>query len=1204
MSLTGLVHETDVAGLGVDDLRRVLNKLLSVEASIHRVPIADLHLTLREYDSDGGIDARVIWPASAQHDVLFPGENVFQYKTGKIGEAGIRSEFNKCGVQDSLKKGGHYHLLIGQDYNPPKLTKLQKCLAVLCKKKRIPKTRCQILGAGQIARWICRHPAVITVRELGKGLPGFWTVESWAQGPALRNPWKPDAQRADVQSRVKALLEQADLEDSVIRIEGPTGVGKTRLALECINSAGMAGRTIYAPNSDDQPVGQFLTVLSSDPEAHAVIVADECDRDRQGIFRSYVDLSQGRLRLICVGPGDCLFQSPAEFSHVFAISPMSDSDMREVLSAEVVKAPAEVTEIAVHLAGGYPKLAFFVARAVLRDTTLTPNEIRGTWDIRGFLKKFLSSETNDALGALSLFERLGWEEDLQGEAKAVAKYLRISIVDFRKGVKTLRDQGVVVPRGRYLYVTPELLAIAAAASLWDVRGAELVGIIEKLPDVRPRREFLKRLAAMGRHPEVRRVVEKLLGDDGLFRSLGDLDDEFRSQAYRILASALPDAALKVLTRLIEPASRNTLLDFKVGRRNVIWAIETLLRWPATSLLAARSLRALALADNERIANNAAGVFVEYFHIYLSRSPIPFVERLHLVDELISAGDEASRMLATRASAAGLSSHESRFGGNVDELAKRPYPPEWRPLTYADLWGARRAALLRLEQLAKGVDAAAQEAKKDQIACTFTLMNEGMFDDLIATLKSVRPDTDQERRAILDTCLRVEKDFGSHLSRDQREDLAQLRTSIFDTTYFGRLRRWVGQRLHADYGGGVEDALRRADEIAVTLAEEGVARGISDEEVAWLASREAENAWVIGRRLGELDGTLQFFERIVAFSSDDVNTVFLASYLAGRETAGGKELRERLVDQLSVDHPLMAFGCIWRGDASEWGLRRIINLVESGRVQPEALGMLVYGAWTKTLPADDVAALIRLLLKGDKAVALEPSMAMIEELLQRLPEAIDGVESLVWEILESTPPNASVMSEWRWGQLAPKVALRNPQRMTHLIVDQYSSAEYISASNERHHALQIATQADPVGAWHIVSDAILPLRNSYNLLAAVRGWYGELIPVDHMVSWAKAHQPGGPRIAARLISPSRGQLSQRARALILAFPGNEDILAELWGGVVAGFFAGPISGKMERDLAVMKQWEGDVDPVIRSQIRKYIEGMEKNLRAQRIREEEG
>ena len=117
MSLTGLVHETDVAGLGVDDLHRVLNKLLSVEASIHRVPIADLHLTLREYDSDGGSDARVIWPASAQHDVLFPGENVFQYKTGKIGEAGIRSEFNKCGVQDSLKKGGHYHLLIGQDYN-------------------------------------------------------------------------------------------------------------------------------------------------------------------------------------------------------------------------------------------------------------------------------------------------------------------------------------------------------------------------------------------------------------------------------------------------------------------------------------------------------------------------------------------------------------------------------------------------------------------------------------------------------------------------------------------------------------------------------------------------------------------------------------------------------------------------------------------------------------------------------------------------------------------------------------------------------------------------------------------------------------------------------------------------------------------------------------------------------------------------------
>jgi hypothetical protein len=178
-------------------------------------------------------------------------------------------------------------------------------------------------------------------------------------------------------------------------------------------------------------------------------------------------------------------------------------------------------------------------------------------------------------------------------------------------------------------------------------------------------------------------------------------------------------------------------------------------------------------------------------------------------------------------------------------------------------------------------------------------------------------------------------------------------------------------------------------------------------------------------------------------------------------------------------------------------------------------------------------------------------------------------------------------------------------MTQLIVHQYSSTEYISATNERYQALQIATQADPVGAWYIVSDAILPVQGeSYNLREAVRGWYGELIPIEHLVSWAKAHEPAGPRIVARLISPNRGQLSDRARALILAFPGNEDVLAGLWGNVITGVFSGPISGKMEHDLAIMRQWEGDLDPAIRSEIRKYIEGMERNLREQRIKEEEG
>ena len=1207
MSHSGLVSETDVAGLGVEALRKVLNRLLAVESSIRGVPVADLDLTLREYDPDAGIDARVLWPAIDRPDILYPGENVLQYKTGNVGRLQIAAEFGKSGVHACLKKGGHYHLLISQDYNAAKLTVLQNHMAGLCRSKKIPKSRCHILVATHIARWICRHPAVVTMRELGKGLPGFSTVENWSRHPSLRNPWKPDSQRVDIQSRVGNLLEEVNLQDPVIRLEGPAGVGKTRLALECIHSAQMANRTIYARNSDDPNVLQLLSAIQSDPRSYGIVVVDECDRDRHNILRSYAELSEGRLRLLCVGPGDSLYQSPAEFSNVFVVSPMSDSDLRVVLTAEVTNAPAEITEVAVRLAGGYAKLAFFVATAIMRDSTATSNEIRGSWDIRGFLKRFLSNETTAALGALSLFERLGWEGELRSEARAVAEYLGIGFADFQRGVKTLRDQGVVLARGRYLYVTPELLAIESAASLWDTRGTDLAGIIDRLPDIRPRRELLKRLAAMGRHPEVRRVVELLLGDDGLFNSLEDLDEAFRSEAFRILASALPEAASRVLTCLIEPGSREELLGFKIGRRNLISAIGTLLRWPSTSLQAARSLRALALAENEGMRNNATGIFLEYFQIHLSGSPVSFLERIPLVDELIAAEDEPSRMLAASAMSSSLSSHEFRFGGNVDELSKRPYPPEWRPVTLGDLWDAREAALLRLERIAAGRDRAALEARKAQIACVFTLMRDGMFSAVVAILKSAKPETDEDRRAVVDASLRLERDCGEHLSAEQKEQLENVRLEIFDDTYLGKLKRWVGRRLHADYTGDVNAALQKWEAMAFALAEEAVVRGISEEELAWLTSTEAENVWPLGLRLGELDVTSKFFDRIVMASSEDINTVALAAYLAGRQKAEGDVIREQLIDRLAADHPMMAFGCTWRSNATERGFRRIVSLVSSGRVRPESIGFLVYGAWTTALPAEQVGELIRLLSSGDKSAAIEPSLTMLHELLERRPDATDTVEPLAWEVLESTPPDASVMSEWRWGHLAPAFARRNPQRMIRLLISQYSSdATYTRFTNERHQAFQIATIAAPKESWTMVSQALLQLGpvSSYNLRSALRGWYGDLIPVEDLVSWAKAHEPEGPNIAADIIGPSSEQLSPRARALVIAFPDNDAIFARLWGKVVTGFFAGPLSARSERDLAIVKRWEQDPDPAIRSQVKKYIKAMERTLRAQKLWEEEG
>ena len=109
----------------------------------------------------------------------------------------------------------------------------------------------------------------------------------------------------------------------------------------------------------------------------------------------------------------------------------------------------------------------------------------------------------------------------------------------------------------------------------------------------------------------------MLGENGIFKGSADLNDEFRSEVFRILSSAFPEIAADLLTKTVDATSKDELLNFRDGRRNVIWAIESLLRWPETSMKAARFLRSLALAENETWGNNATGILAQYFHISLS-----------------------------------------------------------------------------------------------------------------------------------------------------------------------------------------------------------------------------------------------------------------------------------------------------------------------------------------------------------------------------------------------------------------------------------------------------------------------------------------------------------------------------------------------------------------------------------------------------------
>jgi hypothetical protein len=1195
-----LITGRDVAFLDTQQFPIVMNTLLAAEAGRNRIPLIDLSVTSETNDPDGGIDAQILWPASIPHDVLAPGNNIFQYKASKIKTKTLIEEFSKPDVQAALKAGGTYVLCVGYDYSKRETDYYRNQLDLLCKKKKCAKQRTKIIFGGLIARWISRYPSVAALPELRRGIPEFVTVSRWKEdNPNLANEFRPDASRTEIIDSVHNFLN-SESPNSVIRIEGPAGVGKTRLALESVLDPEFAPRTLYAPNSDDPDVGRILQQFYSSPEIRAILVIDECDSTRQSALADYAQNSGGRIKLVCVGIAEVLRDRLQPISTpLYQPKPLEAADITAILQTAFPNAPNAFVELSVRLSGGYVKLAIFIVQTLVENGIQPAIFLARDFTIQSFLNKFVPKEMLLSLQVLSILARIGWEEDLRKEAETVAKFVSVPFHQLQRETKKLRDRGVVVSRGRYLYVSPDLLAVNAAADLWDTMGSELIKLVKEFPAHEPRRQLLRRIAMMGEHTEVKKAVEKILSRSGLFPSLPKLNDPLLSEIFRILSSAAPEAATDLLTETICIALRPELLDFKKGRRDVIWAIESLLRWPATSLDAARALMMLALCETETIANNATGVLKTYFHVYLSGSPIPLEDRFVIIDQLLAMGDSDAKKLAVHVISGSLRTDEHRMGGELDPYSNKPFPPEWRPKNYGEIWAARRRAINYLERVAEGNDDAAALARRTRLTSTPALYAE----DAVALLETTKPVDDEERRILAEACVRIEKN--PDLPEALRVRLQNVRQKAFGDSFFDQLRRWVGKRLHTDYDLEHDSGYTSADRQVIRLAEVAFESGLDGEQLKWLASREAENAWPFAQRLGELDTEGSFEAQIKEATEDNFNCLLLAGYLTGRYPTGTEVERSRAIDAVEQCKPKAAFGATWRADMTESGADRVIRLVQNRLVDSSALQVFMYGPFFAQLPLKYALQIVDLILDSGTGRNLEIALGIIDNCLRSKSASIEQFGESAWKAIETLPTgHPSHTFDWQWGQIAGLLATRNPARFARAFIKLFESDETWLATDSAQHCLRTAAMDDPNGVWNVIGPALLREdQTGMRLRIKLEHWFGELIPPEALVNWAKRNGRRGFLHAASLLTVKSGAPSEAARLLIREAKNPNEVLLLIFSSLHTGFGAGPLSGLMERNMEPLRNLANDPEPRIRGWAKAQLASEKKMVKRQKLLEEE-
>lgn len=1208
-----LLSSTDIDRLQESVFVDFLNHLLRAEGSATGILQTNIQTSLRIYDPDEGIDARI--KDAPNNSLWIPeGLSVWQFKEGDASPSKIREEFGKPGVQEAVLQGGSYCFVIGTD--PPgrrpayRRSAIRKCFEDLGLE---PKGH--LFTASHIAQWASDHPSLAFLPYFERPVhTAIMRWETWSQQRRFSQPFSPDAQRNAI--KTEALRHLRDGGELLhIRLEGLAGIGKTRLALEICRDS-LRDRVLYAETPIDIPAGLFHW-LENRRDARLVIVVDECDRDDAERLSRQVERCQGRVRLLSVGIAQEM-RDDISRPGLFILSKLGDEAMGRLLRTVFAHQPREIHVFTSRLSSGYVKLALKIADAIDKNPTLVSSQdLARDPSVNEVLDQFLVPDQTDrrVMQAIALFNRIGWDDELSIEGKAAIKFFGLNWRDAQSRVGRMVREGFVARQGRYRYVTPHLLAIWLATQVWEDLGKETMSITTSLPSPTTLRAFLERFRDLGDDASAKEVCEGLLEPEGLYQSLDDINDNARAGTLSILSDAEPQAGLRALERIMGHLPRDQLRQLRQGRRQVVWTLERLARLPETFLGAARLLLQLAEAENENIMNNATGVWLNLFGTRHGETAVPAVDRHVLIQEAISSPSVECQLLAVQAVERVIRVVEMGLGSAV---GTGPIPvPHWRPSTREEDQEARISGLLILDQAMVASEPGVSEAAKEAfLNVARDLIRVGLAQDVIERLEQMPIENDIRRhrmRNLAETTLRHD---GSFLDEAQREYFEQWQKALIGQSYHDRLRRWIGEWTTGDRplpSSRREKGVETPERKIAALAEEGMQKpDLLRPELAWLASDDARHAYGFGRRIGQLDLDKVLWDDIQSLVVQGKGYTLASSYIQGHIDSGRRDWRDSILDEwLKLPHMAYALlEVIWRSDPDNKDANRLIEVIQNGSLDPAALSTLVYGGQTKHFSSEAFRNLIDTAVSKESPEAMRAVLSLLSQRLRFRPDDSEMLEPVAWKVLEAgIPPRSDTMGEYDWILIAKWYLPRDPIRVVVILLAQFETDNApLIKDDQLTEVLVEAGKLLPEAVWNEVSGSLLDGKN-YRLYIYLRGWFAGLFPTEVLLSWVEEQVPERSRIVAVLTPVEQEPLSDLVRQLLIRYGDDDDVASSLYSNFQTGasgvdMWWGDESAWLQPRLETARNWLNDPEQSVRRWANEVVQGLETRIRrAKRFEEEE-
>jgi hypothetical protein len=983
------VTPVELGQLGPELAVWVLREMLWAEVHNIGIPITETDIPFSITDADGGVDAEVrVAPQTPGNGLIFPPRTSYQVKAGNFPlnattvaqieelivtpaaarrrrEARAEISGSQHSVADisprvraCLDAGGAFvTMLFGSDNIDIEEDATENAIRSFLVKidPKYAGANVKVWRQSKICSLLRQFPGVSLQLKNLRGFP-LLSHSQWS----ARLDMRPNFVSSPEQHKIIADLRGAIRDDTEglihIRLIGEPGIGKTRLMLETLRSDDLHSLTLYAEKGSRVDDAVF-TAIAAASDARIVLVVDECGPD----LRSYLTRSLGgiasKLTIVSVYQDQDEGDRASEYK-LFYVPGLPVEEIEAILKSYGVD--PSYTKAWAELCDKSPRVAHVVGRN-LREHPADPLQSDGTSRI---WVRYLAGDEDEnsesyrkrrlVLSTLALFKRFGWSATVRDSTYQIHKLI---LLELDPGLSKAEFGGIVekmvarkVLQGdHFLYITPRALHIKLWIDWWNQYGAavNVIELIPKLPD-QLRHWFGEMIEYASATPISRQLVTQLLGPTGLYADAEWLKTKDGARFFFSLSLADPFRAVQALERTVGQMSREELLQFGPGRRDIVWTLEGTALHSDLFRPSARLLLALAEAENETWSNNATGVFADLFSLgYGEVAPTGLApeHRLPVLTDALSQ-NEARAQIALNAFDTSLNVQSITRRGGDQPFRLNERVQRWSPKTYGEwfaayrlYWTTLRSALAELpaQLQARGADVLLSHARE-------LMQIESLREEIIDTIAQLSALPDYDNRKLITTIERLLTFDATSLPGDVTSRLEAIRDQLVGASFNSRIKRYAG--MEPEYGRRSDKGGKGAREIQ-ELAREALAEpGELRAELKWLVTDDARNGFRFGYELGQLDvpggawGDLVTAWNAAGGSASDY---FIGGYLRAvfeRDQPAWEGLIRELAN--SSTNILVVPGVIWRSGINDNIAMLLLELAQRGKIPPERFDLFSMG----------------------------------------------------------------------------------------------------------------------------------------------------------------------------------------------------------------------------------------------------------------------